>query len=94
MGSEMCIRDRARMARPWARIEAADPDALGRPAGAPYDRILVSAEPRELPQSLVDQLAADGRMVIPVAGSMLLVRGTGDGPEVSRHGSYRFVPLL
>jgi hypothetical protein len=33
-------------------------------------------------------------MVIPVASTMLLVRATGDGPEVSHHGSYRFVPLL
>ena len=84
----------ARVARPWARIVAAYPDALGWVAEAPYDRILVSAEPRELPPSLVDQLATDGRMVIPVAGSMLLVRATGEGPEVSHHGSYRFVPLL
>jgi len=84
----------ARVERPWARIETAAPDTLGWPAGAPYDRILVSAEPRELPPSLVHQLADGGRMVIPVAGSMLLVRATGDGPVVSHHGSYRFVPLL
>src|SRR3954451_7278648 len=32
--------------RPWARIEAADPDRLGWPDAAPYDRILVSAEAR------------------------------------------------
>jgi protein-L-isoaspartate(D-aspartate) O-methyltransferase len=32
--------------------------------------------------------------VIPVDGTMLLVvRGSG-GTEVTRHGSYRFVPLL
>jgi protein-L-isoaspartate(D-aspartate) O-methyltransferase len=83
----------ARTARPWARIEAADPDRLGWPGDAPYDRILVSAEPPELPQALVDQLTADGRMVIPVASTMLLVRASPDGPAVSRHGGYRFVPL-
>ena len=64
----------ARAARPWARIEAADPDRLGWPSEAPYDRVLVSAEARALPQALVDQLTPDGRMVIPVAGTMLLVR--------------------
>ena len=84
----------ARMHRPWARIEAAEPGVLGWPAGAPYDRILVSAEARELPQALVGQLGADGRMVIPVSSTMLLVRTTGDAPEISHHGSYRFVPLL
>ena len=84
----------ARAKRPWARIEAADPDTsrlAGRGAVRPDPG---RAEPRELPGELVEQLAADGRMVIPVAGSMLLVRATGDGPEVSHHGSYRFVPLL
>ena len=84
----------ARMQRPWARIEAADPDSLGWPADAPYDRILVSAQADALPGQLVDQLAADGRMVLPVAGTMLLVRDSPDGPMVSEHGAYRFVPLL
>jgi protein-L-isoaspartate(D-aspartate) O-methyltransferase len=64
---------------------------LGDPGEAPYDRILVSAEPAELPQELVEQLAEDGRMVIPVAGTMLLV--TNPGAHVSEHGYYRFVPL-
>lgn len=75
----------------WARIEAAEPGVLGRPERAPYDRILVSAEPRTLPRSLVDQLADDGVMVIPVAGTMLRV--TQPGAVVTRHGAYRFVPL-
>ena len=81
--------------RPWAQIRPSDPDRLGWPDEAPYDRILVSAEARELPAELVDQLAEDGRMVIPVSGTMLLVRrtGAGTGPEVSEHGGYRFVPL-
>ena len=57
------------------------------------DRVLVSAEPRHLPQELVDQVAAGGRMVIPVDGVMLLVDHTEGGIEVSEHGGYRFVPL-
>jgi len=83
----------ARMQRPWARIEQADPRRLGRPDEAPYDRILVSAEARELPQELVDQLTDRGRMVVPVFGTMRLVRRTASGTEVTKHGSYRFVPL-
>jgi protein-L-isoaspartate(D-aspartate) O-methyltransferase len=79
---------------PWARIERARPGVYGEPAGAPYDRILVSAEARELPVTLVDQLGPSGRMVVPVKGEMLLVEARGDGqPVVSRHGYYRFVPL-
>lgn len=77
--------------RTWATIRPATPGVLGDPDGAPYDRILVSAEPDELPQELVDQLADDGVLVIPVAGTMLRV--TNPGAIVTRHGSYRFVPL-
>ena len=62
--------------RPWASIRRAEPGVLGLPAGAPYDRVLVSAEARELPAALVDQLAPGGIMVIPVLGTMLrVVRG-------------------
>ena len=66
---------------------------LGRPERAPFDRILVSAEPRVLPESLVSQLAPDGVLVIPVDGVMTLVVMTPDGPEVTHHGYYSFVPL-
>ena len=75
----------------WASIRAADPEVLGLPEGAPWDRILVSAEPRSLPETLVDQLADDGVMVIPVAGTMLRV--TNPGATLTDHGHYRFVPL-
>ncbi|HYF72884.1 MAG TPA: protein-L-isoaspartate O-methyltransferase [Nocardioides sp.] len=88
---------RANLARgrwAWARIEQATPGVYGVPARAPYDRILVSAQAGELPGSLVAQLAPGGRMVVPVAGEMLLVTTAGGGePEVTRHGFYRFVPL-
>lgn len=76
-----------------ASLEAADPEVLGLPDHAPYDRILVSAEADTVPRTLVDQLAVDGRMVIPVAGVMMLVSRTGDGVTASEHGYYRFVPL-
>ncbi len=83
----------ARVDRPWARIEPADPAHLGWPAEAPYDRVLVSAEPRTLPGELVDQLSDHARMVIPVSGTMLLVQRTPSGTEITEHGWYRFVPL-
>ncbi len=78
----------------WARVRAAEPGVLGWPAEAPYDRILVSADAPELPAQLVDQLADGGRIVVPVRGTMTLGVRHGDGLETSRHGSYRFVPLL
>jgi protein-L-isoaspartate(D-aspartate) O-methyltransferase len=79
--------------QPWASIHQAEPGVLGLLDKAPYDRILVSAEPRTLPDELVEQLADGGRMVIPVYGTMLVVVRQEDGVEVTRHGGYRFVPL-
>lgn len=78
----------------WATIEPADPAVLGRPERAPFDRILVSAEARALPEELVHQLGDGGRLVMPVSGTLLLVERRGEDRAVSRHGRYRFVPLL
>ncbi len=78
----------------WARIEKADPDAIGWAVEAPYDRVLVSAQARELPTALLEQLKVSGRMVLPVNGTMLLVRRGTEGAQVTEHGPYRFVPLL
>ncbi|HEX5534196.1 MAG TPA: protein-L-isoaspartate O-methyltransferase [Actinomycetales bacterium] len=77
-----------------ARVETAQPGVLGWPAEAPYDRILVSAMARKLPEELVDQLAPLGVMVAPVKGRMLrVVKDSGGATHVSEHGLYRFVPL-
>ena len=42
---------------------------LGWPENAPFDRIILTAAPEEVPQALVDQLAAPGRLVAPVGPS-------------------------
>ncbi len=88
------VKNLARTPYEWASIRAALPGVLGWPEAAPYDRILVSADARELPQELVDQLADGGRVVVPVRGTMTLGVRHGEQLEVSTHGSYRFVPLL
>ena len=75
-------------------IEAARPGVLGLPEHAPYDRILVSAGARALPQELVDQLGPEGVMVIPVAGRLVRVRRRESGDEVEKHDHCRFVPLV
>ena len=77
----------------WASIQQAEAGVLGLPGLGPFDRILVSAEAEQLPDELVDQLGDEGRMVIPVFGTMLLVVRHGAEVTTTRHGSYRFVPL-
>lgn len=50
---------------------------LGWSAYAPYDAILVAAGGPEVPPPLIEQLAAGGRLLIPLGAS-----GGGEGPQV------------
>jgi protein-L-isoaspartate(D-aspartate) O-methyltransferase len=70
--------------------------ADGLPEYAPYDRILVEAAAIEPPRALVDQLADDGRMVMPLGGrEQTLVTVDGDSGEVrERLGGVAFQPML
>ncbi len=87
-------RNLAATAQPWARIENAKPVFLGWPQQEAYELILFSCESDSLPNELMDQLASPGRMVVPVAGLMMLVDRNETGTaRLSSHGGYRFVPL-
>ncbi len=71
----------------------------GAPDHAPFDRIIVTAAAEEIPPALVDQLAPDGIMVLPLgphAGPQELVklRKTGEGLAREDLIPVRFVPLL
>lgn len=73
--------------------------SCGDPAGAPWDGILVAAAAPTVPESLREQLASGGRIVIPVGGrriqDLLVVERTGpaDWREWS-DGPVAFVPLV
>jgi len=62
---------------------------------APYDGILVSAEVREIPESLKAQLKVGGNMVIPVFNDVWHVRKTSE-TEFSKevYSGFSFVPLV
>ena len=71
----------------------------GWPGQAPFDGIIVAAAPRDIPETLLHQLAPEGgRLIIPVGpkGKQKLVRITrdGDGFERKTLGLVTFVPLL
>lgn len=71
----------------------------GWPQHAPFDIILVTAAPDHVPQPLIDQLKAGGRMVVPVGPTfasqeLLLIEKDGEGRVASRTiSAVRFVPL-
>jgi protein-L-isoaspartate(D-aspartate) O-methyltransferase len=70
----------------------------GWPEHAPYDGIMVTAAPVDVPETLLQQLATDGRMVIPVGAgdSQELLLITANEGDVSRtHVEHvNFVPLI
>ncbi len=73
---------------------------LGWSAYAPYDAVLVAAGGPDVPPPLIEQLAAGGRLLIPLgergAQVLTLVERVGRGQDV-RHtplGTARFVPLV
>lgn len=86
----------ANLARtPRVEVHLAEEGVLGWPAGAPYDRILLSADAERMPEALVDQLTPTGTLVGPVRGRMVRVRRrAGAAPLVEEHGRYVFVPLV
>jgi protein-L-isoaspartate(D-aspartate) O-methyltransferase len=71
---------------------------LGWQSNQPFDGILVTAAPREVPAKLLEQLAPGGRLVIPVGDSNLqrlrIVTRTSSGFDEQQHEAVRFVPML
>ncbi len=72
----------------------------GWPEAAPFDAIVVTAAPAEVPEALLRQLAPGGRLVVPVGREggeqrLLRIERGPDGALRSRElMSVRFVPLV
>ncbi len=74
-----------------------DDGNIGWPDRAPYDGIIVTASPRNLPKELLNQLAPGGRLIVPVGDErQQLKRITNhDGEfEIEVLEDVKFVPLL
>jgi len=72
---------------------------LGKESYGPYDRILVTAGARDVPESLTGQLKVGGILVVPVGDSLeqdmvRIIRRGDDEFELTEHGSFAFVPML
>ncbi|MFT5425605.1 MAG: protein-L-isoaspartate(D-aspartate) O-methyltransferase [Gammaproteobacteria bacterium] len=65
---------------------------------APFDGIIVSAAPIGVPETLLEQLAMNGRLVIPVGSAgkqkLLLITRTEEGFQEKELDMVSFVPML
>jgi protein-L-isoaspartate(D-aspartate) O-methyltransferase len=72
--------------------------SIGLPQRAPFDKILVAAAAPRVPDSLIEQLADGGRLVIPVGTrfeqQVQVIRKAGGETVVQAHDPCRFVPLV
>ena len=69
---------------------------LGWPEHAPYDRIMVTAAPEEVPDALLQQLKVGGLIAIPVGTvtqELRILRRTGTGTETLGTLPVLFVPM-
>ena len=66
---------------------------------APFDRILVSAAPKNVPDLLIEQLAPEGYMVVPVGSSYdqfihIITKDKNNQVNIKKSTPVRFVPLV
>ena len=69
----------------------------GWPEEAPFDAIIVTAAPEQVPQPLLDQLAVGGRLILPVGRDIQtldLYHRTAEGYQRKTLTLVRFVPLV
>jgi protein-L-isoaspartate(D-aspartate) O-methyltransferase len=70
---------------------------LGWPDHAPYDRVIVTAAPPEVPPALIEQLRIGGLMAIPVGTvdqELRILKRTAAGFETISTTPVRFVPMI
>ena len=81
----------------YSRVQVRTGDGYrGWPEDAPFDAIVVSAAPDDIPQALLEQLAIGGRLILPVGRflqRLVLVQRTQAGYERTKLGFVRFVPM-
>ena len=78
------------------RLKHAD-GQLGLPEAAPFATIIVAAAAARVPRPLLQQLAPDGRLILPLGTGtqqLVLIERPAEGFVETRLDAVRFVPLL
>ncbi len=69
----------------------------GWPEEAPFDAIVITAAPEQIPQGLIKQLKIDGRMIVPVGTyiqELMRITRTKNGALTEKLLPVRFVPMI
>jgi protein-L-isoaspartate(D-aspartate) O-methyltransferase len=83
----------------YSHVQVREGDGYaGWPEQAPFDRIMVTAAPEEIPKPLIEQLAPGGRLVTPVGAQgqtqwITIVEKTDRGVTERRTIPVQFVPF-
>jgi protein-L-isoaspartate(D-aspartate) O-methyltransferase len=79
----------------WVRVGSG---TLGWPDEAPFDRIVVTAGGPSVPPPLFEQLAVNGRMILPLgdmeAQTLTVVENANGTMRLTPHGDCKFVRLV
>ncbi|MGH7885791.1 MAG: protein-L-isoaspartate O-methyltransferase family protein, partial [Thermodesulfobacteriota bacterium] len=64
---------------------------------SPFDRIIITAAPPEIPINLVEQLKSGGKLILPVGEDeqqLQLIIKNEDNIEIKNIGKVKFVPMF
>ncbi len=99
---ELAAAARERLARlGYSNVEIVEGDgSCGWPSQAPFDAILAAASGSHVPRPLIEQLAAGGRLIMPLGGQLWaqklvrLTRLADGGTKRETLCKVKFVPLI
>ena len=71
----------------------------GQPGHAPFDKMLITAAPPEVPKELLKQLKVGGILVMPLGAGEVqvmtkIIKVDENLYKTEDHGAFRFVPML
>jgi len=71
----------------------------GLPDLAPFDKIIITASPKKIPENLIQQLKVGGRMILPIDKGQihkmtLIIKKQNDELQIEELDDFKFVPML